>query len=69
MTGLSIRFLITLVISSTVELKYNEWMTVVTVCDTDLIVMELSSLSLLLPLKLKILKTDRSEKPGTQRLT
>lgn len=33
---LSLGFLITQVMSSSVALKYNEWMTVFTFCDTDL---------------------------------
>lgn len=52
------RFLITMVISFAVELKRNEWMTVFTLCDSDLREAGLGSLPLRLPLKLKKLTTD-----------
>lgn len=47
------RFLITMVISFAVELKCNEWMTVFTLCDSDLREAGLGSSPLRLPLKLK----------------
>lgn len=48
------------------ELKFNEWMTVFTLCDSDLKEAGLGSLPLRLPLKLKKLTTDRPKNPGRQ---
>ncbi len=50
----------------TVELKCNEWMTVFTLCDSDLREAGLGSLPLQLPLKLKKLTTDGPKKSGRQ---